>query len=55
MRWRPCDKRGKFVSGAVDEWLDCGNKDATVYTNQRVLELKKGSEQLIAANLVSRK
>ena len=32
----------KFVTGAVDEWLDCGNKNATVYTNQRVLEqLKK--------------
>ena len=47
-------KGAKFVPGAVDEWLDCGNKDATVYTNQRVLELKKGKEQLIAANLVSR-
>ena len=55
MHWRPCVTKGaKFVPGAVDEWLDCGNKDATVYTNQRVLELKKGSEQLIAGNLVSR-
>lgn len=26
-----------FVPGAVDEWLDCGNYSATVYTNQRVL------------------
>jgi glucose-1-phosphate thymidylyltransferase len=26
-----------FVPGAVDEWLDCGNYTATVYTNQRVL------------------
>jgi len=39
----------KFTPGKVDEWLDCGNKDATVYTNQRVLELKKGSEKLTAA------
>jgi glucose-1-phosphate thymidylyltransferase len=31
----------QFVPGSVDEWLDCGNKDATVYTNQRVLELTK--------------
>ena len=38
-----------FSPGKVDEWLDCGNKDATVYTNQRVLELKKNSEKLIAA------
>lgn len=28
----------KFAPGAVDEWLDCGNKNATVNTNQRVLE-----------------
>lgn len=40
----------KFSPGRVDEWLDCGNKDATVYTNQRVLELKKNSEQLVAAS-----
>jgi len=25
----------------VNEWLDCGNKDATVYTNQRILEFSK--------------
>lgn len=30
-----------FKPGEVEEWLDCGNKDATVYTNQRVLEIKK--------------
>ena len=28
----------KFSPGKVTEWLDCGNKDATVYTNQRILE-----------------
>ena len=27
----------------VTEWLDCGNKDATVMTNQRVLELSRGN------------
>lgn len=32
-------KKGvEFYTDAVDEWLDCGNKNATVYTNQRVLE-----------------
>jgi glucose-1-phosphate thymidylyltransferase len=31
----------EFVTGAVDEWWDCGNKDATVYTNRRVLETKQ--------------
>jgi glucose-1-phosphate thymidylyltransferase len=33
--------KGKKLSAAtVTEWLDCGNKDATVYTNSRVLEIK---------------
>lgn len=31
----------QFMPGKVDEWLDCGNYAATVYTNQRVLENKK--------------
>lgn len=34
-------KGTRFSSGKVTEWLDCGNKDATVYTNQRVLEVTK--------------
>ncbi len=41
-------KGHKFSPGKVDEWLDCGNKDATVYTNQRILELKKNNEKLIS-------
>lgn len=28
----------KFKPGEVTEWLDCGNKEVTVQTNQRVLE-----------------
>ncbi len=27
-----------FKPGTVSEWLDCGNKEVTVHTNQRVLE-----------------
>ncbi len=34
------NKGRKLVPGKVVEWLDCGNKDATVHTNRRVLELK---------------
>ncbi len=34
----------KFTPGAVEEWLDCGKKDATVYTNQRVLEFIKNDD-----------
>lgn len=31
----------KFAPGKVIEWLDCGNRPATVNTNQRVLEFIK--------------
>ena len=41
----------RFYKGEVIEWLDCGNKDATVYTNQRVLEFNK-NEPLISAKAV---
>ncbi len=34
-------KGTKFSPGKVTEWLDCGNKDATVYTNSRILEFNK--------------
>jgi glucose-1-phosphate thymidylyltransferase len=30
----------EFMTGAVDEWWDCGNKEATVNTNQRLLDTK---------------
>lgn len=37
-------KKGtKFITSQVAEWLDCGNKDATVYTNKRILEYKGSS------------
>jgi glucose-1-phosphate thymidylyltransferase len=34
-------KGAQFFPGKVIEWLDCGNKDATVFTNGRVLENHK--------------
>lgn len=43
----------KFTPGKVTEWLDCGNKDATVYTNQRVLEFDKGKSTLKGKNIVT--
>lgn len=45
------NKGVKFAPGKVTEWLDCGNKDATVYTNQRVLEFMKGDKSLRGANV----
>lgn len=45
-------KKGvKFSTGKVKEWLDCGNKDATVYTNQRILELVKNTENLVSQKI----
>lgn len=38
----------RWATGAVTEWLDCGNKDATVYTNQRMLELIQHRETLVS-------
>lgn len=40
----------KFSPGAINEWLDCGNKDATVYTNKRMLEINAASEQLVSGS-----
>ncbi len=45
-------KGTKFYPGKVTEWLDCGNKDATVYTNQRILEFIKDEKNLIASNAI---
>lgn len=41
----------KFEPGKVTEWLDCGNKDATVYTNQRLLEFDNGKPGLRGKNI----
>jgi glucose-1-phosphate thymidylyltransferase len=40
-----------YFTGQVDEWLDCGNKDATLYTTERILALKKNKEKLRAEQL----
>ncbi len=41
----------KFYTGKVEEWLDCGNKDATIYTNQRYLEYIK-EQKLIDSSAI---
>jgi glucose-1-phosphate thymidylyltransferase len=45
------NKGVKFVPGQVIEWLDCGNKDAVVNTNQRYLEYIR-EEKLISDSAV---
>lgn len=29
-----------FKTASIDEWIDCGNKDAVVYANKRMLDIK---------------
>jgi len=46
------NKGTRFVPGQVTEWLDCGNKNATVYTNERYLEFIKDSNLKSSSSLV---
>lgn len=47
------NKKGtSFSIDTVDEWLDCGNKNATVYTNQRVLEFTR-DQKLVSDSVTS--
>ncbi len=42
------NKGTNFVPGQVTEWLDCGNKNSTVYTNSRILHfMNEANEKLI--------
>lgn len=41
----------KFRTHAIQEWLDCGNKNAVIYANERVLEIKTGAAT-VANNIV---
>ncbi|WP_228236693.1 sugar phosphate nucleotidyltransferase [Allomuricauda sp. M10] len=46
---RMMEKGMKFVPGKVDEWMDCGNKNVTVETNQRMLGfLEREGENMIS-------
>lgn len=46
---RMMQKGMKFVPGTVSEWMDCGNKNVTIETNQRMLGfLEKDNENLVA-------
>lgn len=49
---RLTEKGVKFKPGKVEEWLDCGNKTVTVYTNQRVLEFDRAAGKPMKAKNV---
>ncbi|AJA68234.1 glucose-1-phosphate thymidylyltransferase [Myroides odoratimimus] len=43
----------RFVPGQVDEWMDCGNKNVTVDTNNRMLGfLEQGNANYVSSNVV---
>lgn len=42
----------QFKPGKVMEWLDCGNKNATVHSNKRVLEFEQEENNTIAEDVV---
>ncbi len=48
---RLTEKGLRFKPGKVNEWLDCGNKQVTVHTNQRVLEFDK-DKNLVSKDVV---
>jgi glucose-1-phosphate thymidylyltransferase len=46
-------KGSVFLPGEVTEWLDCGNKNATVQTNQRYLEFIKDQKLVSQKAIIS--
>ncbi len=44
-------KGARFKSGAVDVWMDCGNKNAMVDTNTKVLGFIKDQNGLVSKNV----
>jgi glucose-1-phosphate thymidylyltransferase len=38
------NKGVSFIPEKIKEWMDCGNKNATVHTNQRILEYHQNEE-----------
>ncbi|MCC6939925.1 MAG: NTP transferase domain-containing protein [Flavobacteriales bacterium] len=47
-------RRGaRFKAGAVDVWMDCGNKNAMVDTNTKVLGFLKNEKGLVSTSLKS--
>jgi glucose-1-phosphate thymidylyltransferase len=43
----------RFRTAQIDEWIDCGNKEAVVFANRRMLDIKS-NEPMIAANAKTR-
>jgi len=47
------EKNGtRFKKAALDEWLDCGNKDAIIYTTRRILDHNFQGESYVADDAI---
>jgi len=47
-------KKMRFLTGKVDKWMDCGNKEVTIQTNTQLLEiLHKQKQPLISTSVVN--
>jgi glucose-1-phosphate thymidylyltransferase len=44
-------KGARFKAGSVDVWMDCGNKNAMVDTNTKVLGYLKGDKNLVSTKV----
>ena len=44
-------KGARFKAGSVDVWMDCGNKNAMVDTNTKVLGFLKGAKDLVSGSV----
>ncbi len=42
-------KNMKFSSVSVDKWMDCGNKQVTILTNSKILDIKKDELKIPAS------
>ncbi len=42
-----------FKTGAVDEWMDCGNKDVTVETNTKMLQFLQQDKKTLISDTVT--
>ncbi|MCB9285514.1 MAG: NTP transferase domain-containing protein [Lewinellaceae bacterium] len=45
-------KGTKFRAATIDEWLDCGNKQNIIDTNQRILSIKLGKENAVSSEAI---
>ena len=45
------NKGMKFKPGTVDAWMDCGNKEVTIDTNNRMLDYLSGKPELRGSNI----